>query len=168
MDIYKKPQLGDIYISSNINGLCRVKIGSSTEKEEKWLKDNFGKVKIHFDMGKNHIYITQLDEYFNGSRTKFDLPMNLVGTEFQKSVWNVLKDIPYGKTLSYKEVAIKVGKPKAARAIGQANNRNPISIIIPCHRVIGADGSLTGYGGGMDAKRYLLELESKYLKDAKS
>ena len=152
MDIFRKPQLGDIYISSNIDGLCRVKISSNMEREEKWLNNNFNGVKIHFGTGKNQVYINQLDEYFNGKRTKFELRMNIVGTEFQKSVWNVLKDIPYGKTLSYKEVAIKVGKPKAARAIGQANNRNPISIIIPCHRVIGADGSLTGYGGGMNAK----------------
>ena len=103
--------------------------------------------------------ISQLGEYFTGKRKIFDIPLAPQGTEFQLSVWKALQKIPYGKTRSYKEIAEAAGNQKACRAAGMANNRNPIAIIIPCHRVIGADGSLTGYGGGLDKKRYLLELE---------
>ena len=101
----------------------------------------------------------QLEEYFKGKRKVFEIPLQLQGTAFQKAVWKSLLTIPYGKTCSYKEVAAMAGNAKACRAAGMANNRNPIVIIIPCHRVIGADGSLTGYGGGLDKKQYLLELE---------
>ena len=103
----------------------------------------------------------QLDEYFAGKRKDFDVPTRLNGTEFQKRVWLALRDIPYGKTASYKDVAAAVGCPKGYRAVGMANNRNPISIIYPCHRVVGSDGSLTGYGGGLDVKAKLLELERR-------
>lgn len=101
----------------------------------------------------------QLDEYFAGKRKEFDVPTRLEGTEFQKRVWNELKNIPYGKTVTYKDIAEAVGCPKGYRAVGLANNRNPISIIYPCHRVIGSNGSLTGYGGGLDVKEKLLALE---------
>jgi len=101
----------------------------------------------------------QLEEYFAGKRKAFDLPLNPQGTEFQKKVWKALQEIPYGKTVSYKDIAEKIGSPKASRAVGGANNKNPISIIIPCHRVIGANGALVGYAGGLDMKRELLELE---------
>ncbi len=103
----------------------------------------------------------QLDEYFTGKRKDFDVPTRLNGTEFQKRVWLALRDIPYGKTASYKDIAAAVGCPKGYRAVGMANNRNPISIIYPCHRVVGSDGSLTGYGGGLDVKAKLLELERR-------
>ncbi len=101
----------------------------------------------------------QLDEFFNGRRKSFNLPLLLEGTDFQKSVWKALLTIPFGETRSYKEIAIQVGNPKAARAVGMANNRNPISIIVPCHRVIGSNGSLIGYGGGLSIKNYLLNIE---------
>jgi len=101
----------------------------------------------------------QLKEYIEGKRKEFDLPLALAGTEFQRSVWKALQDIPWGETRSYKDIATQVGNPKATRAVGMANNRNPIPIIVPCHRVIGSDGSLIGYGGGLQMKRYLLELE---------
>ena len=101
----------------------------------------------------------QIEEYLRGERKSFDLPISASGTEFQQRVWNALKTIPYGKTVSYKDIAIAIGNEKSCRAVGMANNRNPISIIIPCHRVIGANGSLTGYAGGIENKRYLLELE---------
>lgn len=101
----------------------------------------------------------QIDEYLKGKRKFFDLPMSLKGTEFQKKVWKALEDIPYGETKSYKDIAIAVGNEKASRAIGMANNRNPISIIIPCHRVIGKNGKLVGYGGGLNIKEHLLKLE---------
>jgi methylated-DNA-[protein]-cysteine S-methyltransferase len=102
----------------------------------------------------------QLMEYLNGDRKDFSLPLNPAGTPFQKKVWEVLRSIPYGETLSYKEVAEKAGNSKASRAVGMANNRNPIPVIIPCHRVIGADGKLVGYGGGLPTKIKLLTLEN--------
>ena len=101
----------------------------------------------------------QLEQYFNGKRKTFNIPLLLKGTAFQTAVWNALLQIPYGETRSYKEAAAMAGNAKACRAAGMANNRNPIAIIVPCHRVIGADGSLTGYGGGLEKKQYLLELE---------
>jgi methylated-DNA-[protein]-cysteine S-methyltransferase len=102
----------------------------------------------------------QLKEYFDGTRRAFDLTLLPEGTAFQKLVWDALRDIPYGTTISYQELANRIGAEKAVRAVGAANGANPIPIIIPCHRVIGADGSLTGYGGGIERKRWLLELES--------
>jgi methylated-DNA-[protein]-cysteine S-methyltransferase len=101
----------------------------------------------------------QLREYFSGRRKEFELPLMPQGTTFQQSVWKALTTIPYGETLSYQEVAALVGNPKASRAVGMANHRNPIAIIIPCHRVNGADGKLRGYAGGLPAKQYLLDLE---------
>ena len=101
----------------------------------------------------------QLEEYFSGKRKDFDLPLNPAGTPFQKKVWQALREIPYAQTRSYKEIAEKIGCPKGMRAVGMANNRNPISIIVPCHRVIGANGKLVGYGGGLEVKDYLLRLE---------
>jgi methylated-DNA-[protein]-cysteine S-methyltransferase len=103
----------------------------------------------------------QLGEYFEGGLTDFDLPLSLDGSRFQRSVWAGLQDIPYGETISYGELARRIGQPSASRAVGLANGRNPVSIVVPCHRVIGADGSLTGYGGGMDRKRFLLALEQR-------
>jgi methylated-DNA-[protein]-cysteine S-methyltransferase len=102
---------------------------------------------------------TQLREYFAGTRREFDLPLAPSGTEFQRSVWNVLRTIPYGRTWSYLDVANAIGKPSACRAVGAANGANPLPIVVPCHRVIGANGSLTGFGGGIDVKKRLLALE---------
>ncbi len=101
----------------------------------------------------------QLDEYFQKKRKEFDLPLKPQGTKFQTDVWNALRTIPYGECVSYKDVATMINNPKAVRAVGGANNKNPIAIIIPCHRVIGSDGKLVGYGGGIDIKINLLELE---------
>jgi methylated-DNA-[protein]-cysteine S-methyltransferase len=102
----------------------------------------------------------QLDAYFAGERQDFDIKLNPAGTPFQRSVWNALTEIPYGETRTYGEIAAAVGQPQAARAVGTANNRNPIAVIVPCHRVIGANGSLVGYAGGLGRKEKLLELES--------
>ena len=107
--------------------------------------------------------IRQLNEYFAGARKEFSLELIPEGTDFQKSVWSELQRIPYGQTISYKELAKRIGKPKAVRAVGAANGANPIPIIIPCHRVIGNDGSLTGFGGGLPLKKRLLQLESRQL-----
>lgn len=104
----------------------------------------------------------QLEAYFAGELTEFDVPLLLEGTDFQRQVWEGLRAIPYGETRSYGELATTIGRPRAMRAVGLANGRNPVAIIVPCHRVIGADGSLTGYGGGMDRKRALLTLEQEH------
>jgi AraC family transcriptional regulator of adaptative response/methylated-DNA-[protein]-cysteine methyltransferase len=104
---------------------------------------------------------TQLQAYFNGSKSQFSVPLHTPGTDFQNKVWNALLNIPYGQTKSYKEQAITIGNPESIRAVANANGMNRISILIPCHRVIGSDGHLTGYGGGLWRKKYLLELEKK-------
>ena len=101
----------------------------------------------------------ELKEYFAGNRTTFDIPLLMIGTDFQRQAWQMLRTIPYGSTLSYAEEARRIGKPSAIRAVASANRANPISILVPCHRVIGSNGTLTGYGGGLEAKQYLLDLE---------
>lgn len=106
--------------------------------------------------------VEQLQAYFAGDLTSFDLDLELVGTDFQRRVWAALLTIPYGQTASYGQIAAQIGSPAASRAVGLANGHNPISIIVPCHRVVGANGSLTGYGGGLDRKRTLLDLERKH------
>ena len=133
---------------------------------------------IYFDDGRDHHVIEddwkeratlpvlkdarqQLEEYFAGRREEFDLPLAPKGTPFQRRVWKALERIPYGETQSYGEIARKIGKPKAVRAVGAANGANPLSVVVPCHRVIGTDGSLTGYGGGLPRKRALLALEHR-------
>jgi methylated-DNA-[protein]-cysteine S-methyltransferase len=110
--------------------------------------------------------VDQLDSYFCGNLTRFDLPLDLAGTDFQLKVWRALCRIPYGTTCAYGQIAKLLGQPGAARAVGLANNHNPVPIIVPCHRVIGADGSLTGYGGGLPRKRKLLDLEGRFAHSA--
>ena len=141
----------------------------------------FGLLKIEYDgdilislkkidetseSGKNtefsDLVYNEVMEYLNGKRKTFDIKYEINGTEFQKKVWKELAKIPYGETRTYKEIAVAVGNPKASRAVGMANNKNPIAIIVPCHRVIGSDGKLVGYAGGLDMKRALLTLEKKY------
>ena len=129
----------------------------------------FGDVKNEWDIGQNrqnHRVLTQCEEelkkYFAGELKEFTVAVRAVGTAFRERVWAELSEIPYGRRLSYKDIALRIGNEKAVRAVGGANHHNPVSIIIPCHRVVGADGSLTGYGGGMEAKRWLLDLEAKH------
>lgn len=110
---------------------------------------------------------TQLQEYFDGKRETFSLPLNAKGTAFQEKVWQELQKIPYGQCISYGELASRIGNPKAARAVGMANHNNPIGIIIPCHRVIGKNGKLVGYAGGIDKKTFLLDLEKRVAKNGK-
>ena len=145
--IYKYNSIiGDIFISADENFLLSVKFVNHNfieNKENKIIKQT----------------IKQLDEYFNGKRKKFELPLNPKGTEFQKKVWLQLMKIPYGKTATYKDIATLIGDSNASRAVGNANNKNPIAIIIPCHRVIGSNNKLTGYAGGLDKKEKLLNLE---------
>jgi len=106
---------------------------------------------------------SQLTEYFAGERQDFEVPLDMVGTDFQREAWKALQSIPYGSTVSYGEQARRIGKPRAVRAIGAANGRNPVGVIVPCHRVVGADGSLTGYGGGLPTKAWLLDHERDVL-----
>ncbi|HSG96535.1 MAG TPA: methylated-DNA--[protein]-cysteine S-methyltransferase [Woeseiaceae bacterium] len=108
---------------------------------------------------------TQISEYFDGTRREFDLPLQLGGTEFQVSVLEALQQIPYGETVSYGEIARRIGRPKAVRAVGAANGRNPLPIVVPCHRVIGSTGDLTGFGGGLDTKEALLRMEAEHTHD---
>lgn len=124
----------------------------------------FGKVEIDGKEEKTEIIektIKEIEEYLDGKRKEFTIPLKFYGTEFQKKCWNALLEIPYGETRSYKDIAEKVGSPKGYRAAGMANNKNPISIIAPCHRVIGSNGKLVGYGGGLELKKKLLDLEKK-------
>lgn len=131
-----------------------------------WTNDRPGRVKLgkledHPDDPTLTTAERQLSEYFQGKRSRFDLELEPAGTEFQKRVWNALLAIPHGETRTYLQIAEQLGNPKATRAVGAANGRNPISIIIPCHRLIGSSGGLTGFAGGLAAKAYLLELESE-------
>lgn len=144
--IYVDTRLGTVRISEDGAGICELHF----LKEEKGRKEPTELL----ERAKQ-----QLLEYLEGRRKEFDLPLSMNGTEFQLRVWKQLQKIPYGETRSYGQVAAMAGNAKAGRAVGMANNRNPIAILVPCHRVIGADGSLTGYGGGLDIKQALLELE---------
>ncbi len=148
--IFYSSPLGLIKISASSKGIIEIdfigKNKSSTQNQN--VSNTYLKVCIN-----------QLDEYFRGERRNFDLKFDLRGTDFQKKVWNQLRKIPFGKTVSYFEVAQKINNPKAVRAVGQAIGKNPVAIIIPCHRVVGSNGKLTGYAGGMWRKEWLLKHE---------
>jgi len=132
-----------------------------------WPEDREGRVVLKEDVAENpnnpilQTTADQLGEYFAGDRTEFDVPLDLRGTEFQVQTWKSLAKIPYGETSSYGRQAASIGRPKAVRAIGAANGRNPVSVVLPCHRVVGSNGSLTGFAGGLEAKRFLLNLEAR-------
>jgi len=147
--------LGPLLLTSDDEGLTGLHMDGGahgpTQPSDDWVKD-----AARFDEARK-----QLEEYFAGDRTDFDLPISPPGTEFQHEVWAALQQIPYGEVRSYGEIAAQIGHPGAARAVGLANGRNPIAVIVPCHRVIGASGALTGYGGGLDRKRLLLDLEAR-------
>ncbi|AWA29188.1 cysteine methyltransferase [Flavobacterium magnum] len=145
---YIKTPLGTAEISGDENGICKISIQSA----EKEISE-----KIPAELKEA---VTQLRDYFKGERTDFTFRMNPSGTEFQKSVWQELIKIPYGKTVSYMDITKKLGDVKAIRAVASANGKNPLWIAVPCHRVIGTDGSLTGYAGGLWRKKWLLEHES--------
>ena len=142
-------QVGKLLLAGDEDGLQRIQFECNIDVSDKWHKDR--------DFFKP--VISQLDEYFNNKRKVFDVKLNPKGTAFQISVWKRLKKIGFGKTKNYSEIAQEINNSKAARAIGMANNKNPIPIIIPCHRVIGKNGSLTGFAGGLVIKQQLLKLE---------
>jgi O-6-methylguanine DNA methyltransferase len=155
---YASP-IGTLQLYAWDNCIIRLDFAQSPEAV-RWFHTNFADEPI--EEGRPAILLRlsqELNEYFSGSRTAFTVPYRLYGTPYRRRVWDALTEIPYGQTITYGELARRTGQPKAARAVGGANHHNPISIIVPCHRVVGADGSLTGYGGGIDRKAALLRLE---------
>jgi len=147
-EYYLNSPIGTLRIEGDENGLASVTFLNSDDFESKEMPD----VLIET--------ITQLEEYFNGIRTEFELKLNPQGTDFQKRVWKELNEVPYSKTISYQELANRLKDPLVIRAAASANGKNPIAIIIPCHRIIGSDGSLTGYAGGLHRKKWLLDHEN--------
>jgi methylated-DNA-[protein]-cysteine S-methyltransferase len=144
--------IGELLLVGDDTALCRLHMLEGRKPIA--ISDDWERDDEHFaDV------VAQLREYFAGERTTFHLELRMEGTDFQRRVWQELCAIPYGETISYGELARRIGQPGAARGVGMANGSNPISVVVPCHRVIGADGSLTGYGGGLDNKRTLLDLE---------
>ncbi len=144
---------GPLFLAASAKGLVRLEFDARVQK--------FNSKKISLENSEKALspYLHQLEEYFSGKRRTFSVPLDLRGTDFQLRCWNALLEIPYGETRTYRDIAQAVGHPHAFRAVGMANNRNPIAIIVPCHRVIASDGTLCGYGGGLNLKRKLLELE---------
>jgi methylated-DNA-[protein]-cysteine S-methyltransferase len=156
--IYPSDLLGNIYVVSDGEAIVSVQLF-----EEDWreLCQQYEMIKSNSPLLKNAVQ--QLDEYFHGKRKTFHLPLKWKGTEFQEQVWQALCEIPYGTTVSYSDIAEKIGRPKAVRAVGQANRANELAIFVPCHRVIGKNGSLTGYAGNRtNVKERLLQLEKQY------
>ena len=152
---YLETPIGELLLAGGADGLAMIgfpKGSMRREPEPDWI----------FNEKPLAAACTQLREYFAGERREFDLPLKLTGTEFQVSVLEALQDIPYGETRSYGEIARRIGRPRAVRAVGAANGRNPIPIVVPCHRVIGVTGDLTGFGGGLDTKEALLRLEAEH------
>ncbi len=155
-DYYHSP-LGNMVIIEEDNAVIQLSLTSKKTDNEYLSSDTM----THTTTALLHTAKSQLTEYFQGKRKTFNLPLAPSGTPFQKKVWQALCQIPYGETRSYKEIAIQIGNPKGCRAVGMANNRNPIMLIIPCHRVIGSNGTLVGYAGGLDIKKWLLEYEKE-------
>lgn len=156
--------LGEMLAIKSDKGLCMLEFldGKSTEKQLKEI-ENLGEI---ISENEDQLFVkleNELKNYFEGNLKEFSIPLDFIGTEFQKKVWSELVKIPFGETKSYKDQAIAVGDLLAIRAVANANGKNKIAIIVPCHRVIGSDGSLTGYAGGKHRKQFLLELESKQL-----
>jgi O-6-methylguanine DNA methyltransferase len=155
----ERPEWSLVLFSTEI-ALVGIALGREGERALlSWLLRAFGESPVE-DAGSRHgVYARQLVEFFDGKRRVFDFPMELRGSDFQKDVWRAVENVPYGRTATYGEIAHVIGRPKASRAVGAANGANPIPIVIPCHRILGSNGSLTGYGGGLPMKRRLLALE---------
>ena len=156
-DLAESP-VGELFVASTERGLCRISYRLEGQDEE--LARIFGARVLRMPLDDVR---RELDEYFEGRRREFDLPLDLRVAPFHEAVLHELARVPYGRTDTYGSLAAKVGRPKAARAVGTVMNRNPIPIVLPCHRIVGANGSLTGYGGGLHVKRALLELEGAML-----
>jgi len=149
--------VGPLFFAASTKGLVRL------EFEARVQKPNPNTTQIKESRKSLAPYLDQLNEYFAGHRREFSFPLDLRGTEFQLACWHALLEIPYGETRSYRDIAEIIGHPHACRAVGMSNNRNPVAIVVPCHRVIASSGSLCGYGGGLDIKRKLLDLEQASL-----
>ncbi len=157
-----KTPFGDLLAGATSAGICLLEFTDTQRIEmqlERLKKSQKGKI-VHINNEYFSLLDQQLNEYFAGDLSEFSIPLDICGTEFQKQAWDALQAIPYGETRSYQEQAVAIGNPKAVRAVANANRNNKISIIIPCHRVIGKNGSMTGYGGGIWRKEFLLELEA--------
>lgn len=161
-----KSPIGPLTIASTSEGVCYIGFGDSESEKyallrwcQKWVEKDLQSDQLLEDQQGHQEVIGQLEEYFLGDRWQFSVSLDIRGTPFQRMVWSQLLHIPYGETRSYKDIAISMGAAKAVRAIGGANNKNPIPIIIPCHRVLGSNGALVGYGGGLHIKEFLLNLE---------
>ena len=145
--------VGPLFLAASAKGLVRL------EFETRVMKLDSGSIDLRESKSALAPYLRELDEYFARERREFSFPLDLRGTDFQLACWHALLDIPYGETRSYADIARAIGHPHAYRAVGMSNNRNPVAIVVPCHRVIASSGSLCGYGGGLDLKRRLLDLE---------
>ncbi len=158
-----KSGIGTIRVAATPRGVCKIALGKETAEDFfGWLESHVGHAPRKPERSSLvALALDQIAEYLDGQRREFDLPLDVRGTEFQRRMWAAVAGIPYGETRTYAEVAAVIGKPKAVRAVGAANGANPLPLVVPCHRVVGSDGSLTGYGGGLDVKRKLLEMESK-------
>ncbi|MBP1157534.1 methylated-DNA-[protein]-cysteine S-methyltransferase [Paenibacillus sp. PvR052] len=159
--------IGMLTLGWSDEGLCSIDFGSFTETQDKqraWSLRRFGTKEWERDPNALAEVRRQLRDYFTGALRSFDVPLDLRGTSFQVKVWKALAGIPFGSACSYKAIAERIGSPKAVRAVGGANNGNPVPIIIPCHRVIGANGAMVGYGGGLDIKTFLLRHEGFSVK----
>jgi methylated-DNA-[protein]-cysteine S-methyltransferase len=152
--------VGPLFLAASNKGLVRLEFESRVQKLDP------GKIQLQESEPTLTPYLRELDEYFAGQRRQFSLPLDLRGTEFQLACWHALLAIPYGETRSYRDIAEAIGHPHAYRAVGMSNNRNPVAIIVPCHRVIASSGLLCGYGGGLDLKRKLLDLEQASVHSA--
>lgn len=153
-------RIGHIYIASTDKGLCKINIPKETKKDFfGWLDNHFEVDAVVENKSRNKEYIDQLTRYLNGKLVQFTFPIDLIGTPFQIRVWKELSKIPYGVSITYKQLAKRVGVPKGFQAVGKANGANPLPIVIPCHRVIGSDGSLIGYASGVKTKEFLLRHE---------
>lgn len=151
--------LGPLRLIFTTVGLAAIALPGERERHDRWMRRVFPRAEARSTVppGTAHAEVfQQLEQYFEGRRRVFDLPLDLRGSSFQKAVWSNVARIPFGRIASYSEIAHLIGRPGASRAVGAANGSNPIPLVIPCHRVVGADGSLTGYGGGLPAKRWLL------------
>jgi O-6-methylguanine DNA methyltransferase len=156
--------VGPVWAATTSTGLCAVRLGMGQPEEFfDWLSKHIDPDPPREDTEVLAFALEQLDQYFSRTRRAFDLPLDTRGTAFQEAVWAEVRSVPYGTTITYGEVARRVGRPKAARAVGGANGANPLPIIIPCHRVVGAGGALTGYGAGLEIKAQLLQLEEALL-----
>lgn len=156
--------VGPLSLASTDEGMCRLCIrGYRRSDFAEWLRANLRDHEIVESPSRNREFVSELQEYLSGKRTTFGIPLHVIGTEFQKKVWLELLKIPYGTTISYKELARRVGLPKGAQSVGRVNAANPLPLVIPCHRVIGANDNLVGYGGGIKMKEFLLRLEGALL-----